>query len=685
MRRRFNCQSLLIVAVTFCMALAAASCGGGGSKNSFPPPTPTPAGVAVTVSPTGVTLVTQQTQTFAAAVTGSTNTAVNWQVNQIAGGNSTVGTITTAGVYTAPASVPSPAMVTVTAVSQADTTKSANATVTITNSISVTVSPSSAKLAPKATQQFTASVSGNIPNNNTAVNWSANGTAGGNSMVGTIDPTGLYTAPAVAPSPAMVIVTATSQADNTKSGNATVTIEIDNELPQSTPIKLGTTGGNSTDSSQTANKIFCCSGTLGSLVSRGGTQFILSNNHVLDRSGQGTIGQPVSQPGLAEANCDTGAVTTIAHLSQAAPLKTAQNDVDAAIAQVISGDVDPAGSILDLASIGHAAPPSSTLADPAVVMTQNETVAKSGSASGLTCSTINSIMTNVSVDYSTSCQGGTKFTVLFNNQIDITGGTFSTSGDSGSLVVTGDKAQPVGLLFAGAANDSVANPISQVLNALSDPNTHEVPAIVGGGDHPVACPATTQSQIGFGTATRAQLREQTRVLPDSEIQRANIAKSSHAAELMRDPEVSGLDVSASQDDPREAAIVIYAKDPQVRAPHLVDGVRTRVVYSSDSGLAQSSQTGTIIVPRMTREELLRGIAVKAQHVDELMSNSAIIGVGVGASHDNPSESAVVVFIEQGKQASVPAEIDGVRTRIQFSDRFRAFGWGKSAQRSCSRK
>jgi len=94
--------------------------------------------VSVTISPTSVTLATLATQSFTATVTGSTNTAVNWQVNGVAGGNSTVGLVSTTiantsneSLYLGPASVPSPATVTVTAVSQADSTKSASATVTV--------------------------------------------------------------------------------------------------------------------------------------------------------------------------------------------------------------------------------------------------------------------------------------------------------------------------------------------------------------------------------------------------------------------------------------------------------------------------------------------------------------------------------------------------------------------------
>jgi serine protease len=72
------------------------------------------------------------TQSFTATVGDTLNTQVSWQVNTIAGGNATVGTISSAGVYTVPSLVPSPATVTVTAISLADSTRSASAVVTIT-------------------------------------------------------------------------------------------------------------------------------------------------------------------------------------------------------------------------------------------------------------------------------------------------------------------------------------------------------------------------------------------------------------------------------------------------------------------------------------------------------------------------------------------------------------------------
>jgi hypothetical protein len=94
--------------------------------------TQTPVPVSITISPTSATVVAGSTQQFMATVQNTSNTAVTWQVNGVTGGNATVGTISSAGLYTAPAVVPSPATVTVTAVSQADPTKAASAPVTIT-------------------------------------------------------------------------------------------------------------------------------------------------------------------------------------------------------------------------------------------------------------------------------------------------------------------------------------------------------------------------------------------------------------------------------------------------------------------------------------------------------------------------------------------------------------------------
>src|SRR5215467_14094642 len=69
-------------------------CGGGGAVAPPPPPPPS---ITVNVKPQSGSVVLGNQIAFTATVTNATDTSVNWSVNGIAGGNSTVGTISSAG------------------------------------------------------------------------------------------------------------------------------------------------------------------------------------------------------------------------------------------------------------------------------------------------------------------------------------------------------------------------------------------------------------------------------------------------------------------------------------------------------------------------------------------------------------------------------------------------------------
>ena len=86
---------------------------------------------SVSISPLSQNVVVSNTLQFTITTNNcSPGTTTNY-VNNVAGGNATVGTITSSGLYTAPANVPNPATVTIKAVSDADNTKTALASVTI--------------------------------------------------------------------------------------------------------------------------------------------------------------------------------------------------------------------------------------------------------------------------------------------------------------------------------------------------------------------------------------------------------------------------------------------------------------------------------------------------------------------------------------------------------------------------
>jgi serine protease len=87
--------------------------------------------ITVSVTPGTASITVGMTQMFAAAVTGNSNMSVNWSVNGVAGGNSSVGMISASGTYTAPMTVPTPATVTITAVSAVDSTKMGSAQATV--------------------------------------------------------------------------------------------------------------------------------------------------------------------------------------------------------------------------------------------------------------------------------------------------------------------------------------------------------------------------------------------------------------------------------------------------------------------------------------------------------------------------------------------------------------------------
>jgi Bacterial Ig-like domain (group 2) len=91
-------------------------------------------GVAsVSVAPANPSIAINGTQQFIATVqgVGTFSSVVNWFVNDVAGGNATVGTVSASGLYTAPSTVPNPTIVTIKATSATDSTKSGFTSITI--------------------------------------------------------------------------------------------------------------------------------------------------------------------------------------------------------------------------------------------------------------------------------------------------------------------------------------------------------------------------------------------------------------------------------------------------------------------------------------------------------------------------------------------------------------------------
>jgi len=195
------------------------------------------------VTPKSGSVVLGNTASFSANVANTTDEAVGWSVNGVPGGNAALGTITSAGAYTAPADLPSPATVTITATSHADGTKSDSAAVTVTSDIAVSVTPNGGGVELGAGTAFHATVTSS-GHPDTAVRWSIAGGACPNSC-GAIDSNGNYTAPAILPAASSVTVTAQSVADPAKQGATNVTITSNFTVQLTAPASV-TTGASAT-------------------------------------------------------------------------------------------------------------------------------------------------------------------------------------------------------------------------------------------------------------------------------------------------------------------------------------------------------------------------------------------------------------------------------------------------------
>jgi hypothetical protein len=192
----------------------------------------------------------------------------------------------------------------------------------------------------------------------------------------------------------------------------------------------------------------CAAGTVGCIVLKSGTRYVLSNNHVLARVNAGANGERIDQPGRYDgkpACTQTGQIGALAGKVNIS--FSSSNTVDCAIATLSVSS--------DCGMVGGGYKPSSTTVSPSVGMA----VKKTGRTSGLTHGSIAGINVTIQVNY------GSPGVATFVNQIYVAS-NFIRSGDSGSLMVTETGNNPVGLCFAGGSGSSFANPIGPVLQKL---------------------------------------------------------------------------------------------------------------------------------------------------------------------------------------------------------------------------
>ena len=196
--------------VLFAVALVSVALWTGCAKGLGSTPS-----VTVTSGNISVVYLTQTVQ-FAAKVTGTSNTAVNWSVsgNACTGSGNPCGSIDSNGVYTAPATLPSNATVNIIATSQADSSGQGQLQIKLV-AVMVTVTPTPVSVGQGLVQQFTAvAVPDDAPQTFT---WACTPTGSCGTLVQDPNTSGLavYTAPA---STGNMVVTATSSVPQSPAG-----------------------------------------------------------------------------------------------------------------------------------------------------------------------------------------------------------------------------------------------------------------------------------------------------------------------------------------------------------------------------------------------------------------------------------------------------------------------------------
>ncbi len=694
--------------------LIMAGCGGGSSSSN-------PTNATFSIAPATATLDTNGTAQFTATLNTGGAATVNWAV--LSGQNDSnvgEGSIDATGLYTPPPYLSQDSVqIKVQAGLASDPFTVATAILTVTPGFNQAVTPENATVSTGSTVQLTGVLD---EFNGGTINWSlsnsnssATNPGGSYGSLGSTNCqhssqnltvcTATYTAPSSAPAAAPLFVLANANGNTNTISFAKLLLNgaginfspLNNQAAQTSTVELGTSGGNNNDfdTDSNGNITDCASGTLGALVSdQNNNQYILSNNHVLAESDQANSGDTIIQPGLVDTGCTplaagvTG-IRAIASLTYWAPLISNTVNVDAALATVASGTVDPLGGILGFGAAGSgsnaqlgSAPPAGGTGEPLTAANLSGgaaaiQVVKSGRTTGLTCSTVDSIANTVQIAYFKDVAETQPYTTkTYTNQIGIPGSYFSDFGDSGSLVVDASNAEPVGLFFAGSVDNAgngegFAHPIADVLTELStqsQANGSLQLQVVGGAKHPVSClnydanTATAGSAMAVPAAAKAQATA--------------IANTAGSALVDSSRGILGVATGRSVDQPGRAAVIVYVdpSKPRPAIPQSLQGVPTMVIPATAEQVASGTAPRMLAVRpgiHLPQATLNAAVAVHDQYVSQIMADPAFFGAGVTQSQDDPSQAALLVFVDMTKTPRAePATIGGLRVRYKPLHRIR---------------
>jgi hypothetical protein len=311
------------------------------------------------------------------------------------------------------------------------------------------------------------------------------------------------------------------------------------------------------------------------------------------------------------------------------------NEVDAAIAQVIPGAVEPNGAVLDVG----------TVAAETAVAVVGQLVKKSGRTTGLTFGKITAVDATIDVGYSQECGGGGNNVACFKNQILIEAPAFCAGGDSGSLIVEDVNTNPraVGLLFAGNSNGSltIANPINAVLNSLGV-------AMVGGTASPKLTGTikgtvtnSTNAKPIAGATVKVDTGETATTNTDGTYFIGNVAVGAHTVEASAD-----------------------AFKPQVKTATVYEDTETVVNFALRPSKSRANSS--------FHSAIKHAADIKNRYEQNIFQLDDVVGAGVSLSEAD--EPVIEIYLEKdsaGTRAKIPKMLDDVSVRAVVTGRFKA--------------
>jgi hypothetical protein len=233
------------------------------------------------------------------------------------------------------------------------------------------------------------------------------------------------------------------------------------QFPRPVPIGVSTGHSNVT------------AGTIGARVTDGVDVYALSNNHVYADSNQGTQGDNVLQPGSFDGGVNPD--DAMGTLFEWEPLVFDPDACTDGPADPECNTIDAAIALSSVNNLDHGTPsngygvPKSTIVEASA----NQKVQKYGRTTGLTKGQITGLNATFDICYNADCTLEARFV----GQVVVEGkgrNSFSSGGDSGSLIVTDErtnKRSPVALVFAGGSffgrDITIANPIDWVLSEFN--------------------------------------------------------------------------------------------------------------------------------------------------------------------------------------------------------------------------